>query len=236
MFDHKLITNKQSRSKLIHSLKIHIDELIFEIYISIINEQIKNFQSVCIITEDVNFSKKLSFKNLEFLTLEDLIKKENNSFDLIIIFSILNFRNKIDHDLNNIKLVLKKDGLLLCSFFSENNLNDFKKIVQLLEIELFDGVSQRFHPIVDIRDIGNVFSQLGYENTVIQREKFSFHYDSFKEFLIHMRKMAFTNSLLFQKNHRLNKSFFLKLEKKFSEELNNNIIFEVLISCSWKRS
>ena len=41
MFNHNIIKKKQSRSKSIISSKNHIDELIFGIYLSIINEQHK---------------------------------------------------------------------------------------------------------------------------------------------------------------------------------------------------
>ena len=105
-----------------------------------------------------------------------------------------------------------------------------------IEIFFFNGISQRFHPIIDIRDIGNLFNQLGYNNTVIQKENFQYQYDSLEQFIIHMRKMAFTNALLTRSNRHLNKKFYLELKKEFIQTLNGNINFEILISCSWKDS
>ena len=236
MFDHQLIKKKQARSKLILSPKVHIDELIFEIYLSIINEQTTKFQNISIVTDNLVFKKKLSSKKVEILTFDELITSEKNSFDLIIIFSDLNFRENIEYDLQVIKLILKKKGLILSYFFSENNLITFKKIIQSLEIDLFDGISQRFHPIIDIRDIGNVFNQLGYNNAVIQRESFSYHYHSLKEFLFHLRRMTFTNALLTNTNHKINKKFYFELEKKFMSTISANITFEILLSCAWRDS
>ena len=234
MFNNKAIRLKQERSKLISSSKIHIDELIFEIYLSIINEQKNIFKDICIVTEEKNFIHQFTEENIEVLPFEKFINKSEGSKDLILIFSQLNFRDKIENDLRRIKIILKEKGLLLCSFFSENNLIDFKNLMHKIEISHFNGVSQRFHPIIDIRDIGNLFNQLGYNNTVIQKENFQYQYDSLEQFIIHMRKMAFTNALLTRSNRHLNKKFYLELKKEFIKTLNGNINFEILISCSWK--
>ena len=236
MFNHNIIKKKQSRSLSIISSKNHVDELIFEIYLSIINEQRNKFNDICIVTNNEKIISQLSSQNIKVLTFKSLFLEKNNSFDLIIILSELNFRDKVEIDLKNIKLILRKKGLLLCSFFSEKNLIDFKNLMNKIEIGFFNGISQRFHPIVDIRDIGDLFSRLGYNNTVIQKENFQFQYESLKQFLIHMRKMAFTNALLTRSNRHLNKKFYLELKKEFIQTLNGNINFEILISCSWKDS
>ena len=234
MFNNKIIKLKQARSKSISSSKIHIDELIFEIYLSIINEQKNRFKDICIVTEEKNFIHQFTEENIEVLPYEKFISKSEGSKDLILIFSQLNFRDKIENDLRRIKMILKEKGLLLCSFFSENNLIDFKNLMHTIEISHFNGVSQRFHPIIDIRDIGNLFNQLGYNNTVIQKEKFSYQYDSLRLFLSHMRKMVFTNSLIVHSNRQINKNFYKDLEKKFIQIMKGIVSFELLISCSWK--
>ena len=234
MFNYKINKLKQNRARSIDTSKAHIDELIFEIYLSIINEQKNKFRDIYIISENKNFIHKLPQENIEILSFENLITKKDNSSDLILMFSQLNFRDKIENDLKKIKMILKKKGFLLCYFFSENNLINFKNLIHEIEINHFNGVSQRFHPIVDIRDIGNLFSQLGYNNTVVQKEEFSYHYDSLNHFLIHMRRMAFTNSLLVHSNHQINKKFFLDLEKEFIQILKGNLKYEILISSSWK--
>ena len=234
MFNHNIIKKKQSRSKSIISSKNHIDELILEIYLSIINEQRVEYKDICIVTNNKNYISQFSSANIKASTFENLFIKKNNSFDLIIIFSELNFRDRIEIDLKKIKLILKKKGLLLCSFFSEKNLFNFKNLMNRIEIGFFNGISQRFHPIIDIRDIGNLFNQLGYNNTVIQKENFQYQYDSLEQFIIHMRKMAFTNALLTRSNRHLNKKFYLELKKEFIKTLNRKINFEILISCSWK--
>ena len=236
MFNHNIIKKKQSRSLSIISSKNHVDELIFEIYLSIINEQRNKFNDICIVTNNEKIISQLSSQNIKVLTFKSLFLEKNNSFDLIIILSELNFRDKVEIDLKNIKLILKKKGLLWCSFFSDKNLINFKNLMNKIEISFFNGISQRFHPIVDIRDIGNLFNRLGYNNTVIQKENFQFQYESLNQFLIHMRKMAFTNALLTRSNRHLNKKFYLELKKEFIQTLNGNINFEILISCSWKDS
>ena len=104
MFNHKIIKKKLSRSLSIVSSKNHIDELIFEIYLSIINEQRTKFNDLCIVTNNENIISQLSSHNVKVLTFKNLFLEENNSFDLIIILSEINFRDKIEIDLKKIKL------------------------------------------------------------------------------------------------------------------------------------
>ena len=52
MFNHQIIKKKLSRSLSIVSSKNHIDELIFEIYLSIINEQRAKFNDLCIVSNN----------------------------------------------------------------------------------------------------------------------------------------------------------------------------------------
>jgi hypothetical protein len=121
MFNHKIIKKKLSRSLSIVSSKNHIDELIFEIYLSIINEQRTKFNDLCIVSNNENIISQLSSKNVKALTFKSLFLEENNSFDLIIILSELNFRDKIEIDLKNIKPILKKKDYY-CVLFSQKKI------------------------------------------------------------------------------------------------------------------
>ena len=238
MFSNKLRQKRLIRSHKILSNRKILDELILDVAIPIIKEQKKEFSKVCIISDNSKIiidNKFFNSYDLNILSLNKFLETNNKGYDLVLGLSCINFTNKIENDLKKIKSMMGQDSFLLCAYFSDNNLCEFKKIMQSSEISLFDGISQRFHPIVDIRDIGNLFNQTGFINSVIQREKFMIEYNSFKEFITHLRKMAITNIFSDQDNFPIGKKFFFNILNMFNDIKGNKITYEVLIATAWRQ-
>ncbi|MDA9640646.1 hypothetical protein N9S75_01165 [Pelagibacteraceae bacterium] len=88
--------------------------------------------------------------------------------------------------LKQAKNLLSKDGLILINFFSENSLLELKEMFSSVESELYNGISQRFMPVVDIRDIGDLMNNLGFSDTVVSRENLKYFYPNFRDILRHL--------------------------------------------------
>lgn len=239
MFNNKLRHKRLSRSRKINNNTKIIDELIIDLAIPIILEQNKSFKRICIISENPEIIYNNNFfKSYEICVLshEKFINYQGEFFDALLGLTTLNFSNKVEDDLNKIKSILNPSSFFLCTYFSENNLLELKEIFKTIEIELFDGISQRFHPIVDIRDIGNLFNQYGFEISVIQRENILVQYTNFNELLLHLRKMAMTNILIDQNNYTIGKKFYSMIIDKFNKKIKNcGIAYEVLIATAWTK-
>ena len=238
MFSNKLRQKRLIRTHKILSDKKILDEFILDIAIPIIKEQKKKFFKICIISDNPKIVKKNKFfssYDLNILSLNEFLETNKKGYDLVLGLSCINFTNKIENDLKKIKLMMTQNSFLLCAYFSENNLYEFKKIMQSSEINLFNGISQRFHPIVDIRDIVNLYNKMGFINSVIQREKFMIEYNSFEEFISHMRKMAITNIFSSQDNLPIGKKFFFNILNMFNDIKDNKITYEFLIATAWRQ-
>ena len=232
-----------------------IDKFLTDRFIEIILEQKKVFHNALIIGDKNNFTEnKLNSISIKNVTHVDILKKDTSinfyllnddekisdigTYDLIISLSLINFLDDIPAFLKQAKNLLSKDGLMLLNFFSENSLLELKEMFSSVESELYNGISQRFMPVVDIRDIGDLMNNLGFSDTVVSRENLKYFYTNFKDILRHLRLMSCTNFLKVKQNKYINKIFMNKLIAYFDKRKINNFFelnIEVLIINSWKK-
>ena len=232
-----------------------IDKFLTDRFIEIILEQKKVFHNALIIGDKNNFTEnKLNSISIKNVTHVDILKKDTSinfyllnddekisdigTYDLIISLSLINFLDDIPAFLKQAKNLLSTDGLMLLNFFSENSLLELKEMFSSVESELYNGISQRFMPVVDIRDIGDLMNNLGFSDTVVSRENLKYFYPNFKDMLGHLRLMSCTNFLKVKQNKYINKIFMNKLITYFDKRKINNFFelnIEVLIINSWKK-
>ena len=232
-----------------------IDKFLTDRFIEIILEQKKVFHNALIIGDKNNFTEnKLNSISIKNVTHVDILKKDTSinfyllnddekisdigTYDLIIGLSLINFLDDIPSFLKQAKNLLSTDGLMLLNFFSENSLLELKEMFSSVESELYNGISQRFMPVVDIRDIGDLMNNLGFSDTVVSRENLKYFYTNFKDILRHLRLMSCTNFLKVKQNKYINKIFMNKLITYFDKRKINNFFelnIEVLIINSWKK-
>ena len=232
-----------------------IDKFLTDRFIEIILEQKKVFHNALIIGDKNNFTEnKLNSISIKNVTHVDILKKDTSinfyllnddekisdigTYDLIISLSLINFLDDIPAFLKQAKNLLSTDGLMLLNFFSENSLLELKEMFSSVESELYNGISQRFMPVVDIRDIGDLMNNLGFSDTVVSRENLKYFYTNFRDILRHLRLMSCTNFLKVKQNKYINKIFMNKLITYFDKRKINNFFelnIEVLIINSWKK-
>ena len=232
-----------------------IDKFLTDRFIEIILEQKEVFHNVLIIGDINDFTEnKLNSISIKNVTHVDILKKDTSinfyllnddekisdigTYDLIISLSLINFLDDIPAFLKQAKNLLSTDGLMLLNFFSENSLLELKEMFSSVESELYNGISQRFMPVVDIRDIGDLMNNLGFSDTVVSRENLKYFYPNFKDMLGHLRLMSCTNFLKVKQNKYINKIFMNKLITYFDKRKINNFFelnIEVLIINSWKK-
>ena len=140
--------------------------------------------------------------------------------------------------MKQLKNILTKDGLLLTSFFSENNILELKDLFSRVELNIYNGISQRFMPIIDIREVGDLINNIGFFDTVITRERLEYKYENFNEMVSHLRLMAYTNFLDVKNNKFITKCFINSLVNDFEKNKTNSLFklsFDILIINSWNK-
>ena len=255
MIDKHRYALARGRSSNISDQDRTIDKFVTDRFIEIILEQKKIFNRALIIGDKDNFtelqlnligimdvthiniSKEINSKKIHILPDNEMIP-DLGSYDLIIGLSLINFLDDIPNFLKQLKELLSPEGLMLHNFFSENNLLELKEMFSKVELEVYNGISQRFMPVIDIRDIGDLINNLGFTDTVILRENFKCFYSTFREMLTHLRLMACTNFLKVKENKYINKHFINNLLIFFENKKIDGLFklsFDILIISSWKK-
>ena len=255
MINKNRYTMARSRSITMSDTKDTVDHFITDRFIEIILDHKKTFNNALIIGDRNNFTQKklseIGIKNITQINISNEEESKNffilsdtevlpdlDEYDLIIGLSLINFLEDIPSFLKQLKNILTKDGLLLTSFFSENNILELKDLFSRVELNIYEGISQRFMPIIDIREVGDLINNIGFFDTVITRERLEYKYENFNEMVSHLRLMAYTNFLDVKNNKFITKRFINSLVNDFEKNKTNSLFklsFDILIINSWNK-
>jgi NADH dehydrogenase [ubiquinone] 1 alpha subcomplex assembly factor 5 len=82
--------------------------------------------------------------------------------DLIICGNGIHWINDIPHTFEQIRSILKSDGVFIGSLLGGDTLSELRRCFMLAEQEREGGVSAHVSPMIGIRDVGNLLSQSGF--------------------------------------------------------------------------
>lgn len=222
----------------------------------------KKFQNILLISSDKNelFSKikKINYQNLIFVSqYNEIVKKleinNTNEFKIVQDFENLSLtKKKFDliicnlclHRINDVKEFCKKiknlsslDGLVVCSYFGGKSLYELRQSLIHADQILKKGFYQRIIPFIDMLDITNIFTTVGFKEIVSDVTKLKIKFNNQKKLLLDIKGMGETNNLKDRFKGLYSKKFFQQSEffykKNFSDENNKltascDIIFLVM--------
>ena len=242
MINKKRYAQARDRAYNINDQDQTIDKFITERFVELVLEQKRPFQKALIIGDKNYFTEKclnnIGIKNISHIDISnkyyDINKNQKVSVAknatgdakklyLILGLSLVNFIEDIPKFLKQIKNNLDPGGFCFFYFFSENNLIELKEMFYETELDLYDGISQRFMPVIDIREIGNLINSIGYSDTVVSRENINYSYACFNNMLEHLRLMACTNFLNTKDNKIINKKYINNNNDIYSDLTVNGV-------------
>lgn len=161
------------------------------------------------------------------------------SFDLIVSNLNLHFINNIPKNLSEINKLLKPNGMLVISFFGEENLKELKEVFLSVEQKFYGGISPRIAPNIDIKSAGMLFQKVGFVNVVAEKHKIEVEYSDLKTLFIDLKNMGETNILNDRSRKFITKKFLNSLIENYQnhcDENKNSIVttFEIIILTGWK--
>ena len=212
----------------------------------------KKFQNILIISSDkneiYNKIKEINYQNLIFVSqYDEIIKKleidnkrnfkviqdfENlsltkNKFDLIICNLCLHRINDVKEFCRKIKNFSSLDGLVVFSYFGGKSLYELRQSFIHADQILKKGFYQRIIPFIDMLDITNIFTAVGFNEIVSDVIKLKIKFKNQKSLLLDIKGMGENNNLYDRFKGCYSKKFFKQSElfykKNFSDE-NNNLI------------
>ena len=125
---------------------------------------------------------------------EEVLPFAEMSLDLILSNLSLHWVNDLPGMLVQVRQALKPDGLFLAAALGGNTLHELRTSLFEAETEVEGGISPRFSPLIDVRDLGNLMTRAGFALPVVDAETVTVSYSHPLKLLLDLRGMGETNA------------------------------------------
>ena len=155
-------------------------------------------------------------KNNIVSEIESSVFKEN-IFDICFCILSLNGSNNLPLVFKNIFNTLKKNGKFLTVFPAEECLKEFREYF----LKYFNKKSNKsFMPYLEIQALGNLGSQSGFKNIIVDKETFNLKVFLPSDIWNFIRGIGESNYLL-NRDKRINKHLFLNFCKDYATAIKD---------------
>lgn len=127
---------------------------------------------------------------------EEALPFAEGAFDLIVSALSLHWINDLPGALIQIRRALKPDGLFLASLLGGDTLAELRDAILKAEIETAAGVTPRFSPTVDMRDMGALMQRAGFALPVVDNDKITLTFETPLDLMQALRMSGETNALV----------------------------------------
>ncbi|MBT6093522.1 MAG: methyltransferase domain-containing protein [Rhodospirillaceae bacterium] len=160
------------------------------------------------------------------------------SLDLVLSNLSLHWVNDLPGALVQIRQALKPDGLFLASMLGGATLHELRTALYEAEIEVEGGLSPRFSPFADVRDLGNLLQRAGFALPVADFETITVSYETPLKLLRDLRGMGETNAnserrRTFSRRATLFKAMEIYMDRFAGPDGRVPASFEVITMTAW---
>jgi NADH dehydrogenase [ubiquinone] 1 alpha subcomplex assembly factor 5 len=155
-----------------------------------------------------NFAEALDDENLDFPA---------QSFDLIFSNLTFHFINEIPQFLIKVKSLLKPGGIFIASFLGEENLKELRHVLFEVENEVYNAVSPRVAPTIDVKTAAHLLQKAGFLNPISDIEVIKIEYSNPLNLLKDLQMTGQGNIMERRSRKFMTKSFLDKILKKYKE-------------------
>lgn len=102
----------------------------------------------------------------------------DHSFDIIAGYAPLQFSERPDMYLRNLRRCLAPKGLLLLCFIGDRSLQELRQTLTALETRLTGRAAPRVMPMIDVKTAGRLLQEAGFRLAVSDKVDYEAEYDS----------------------------------------------------------
>jgi len=169
---------------------------------------------------------------------EEALPFGDGVFDLVISNLSLHWVNDLPGALIQIRRSLKPDGLFLAAALGGQTLVELRAALYEAETEIEGGLSPRFSPLIDVRDLGNLLTRAGFALPVVDAESLNVSYGEPMKLLRDLRGMGETNAnrdrrRTFSRRATLLRACEIYAERFAGPEGRIPATFEILTMTAW---
>ena len=197
----------------------------------------RNFENVLEIGAYDNYLRDLLIgktKQYDFHVDEEVLSVKK-SYDLILSNLNLHYINQIPQFLLQVKEILNPNGVFIASFFGEENLSQLAHVLYETENEIYNGVSPRMPPTIDVKTAANLLAKAGFQNPISDFAKIEVEYEDPLNLLKDLKMMGQGNILVKRSRKFFTKEFLEKISKNYRKMYPDGVAtFEVVTVTGWK--
>lgn len=123
--------------------------------------------------------------------LPETLKNQNAIIALMTCHSI----NDLVGYLIQIKNALIEDGVFVGSFIGDQIISLLRNCFANAELDIRQGYEKRFHPTIDIKDLGGLLQRAGFSLPVADTENYKVRYKNLENLIADIRGTGESNSL-----------------------------------------
>lgn len=228
MFDlEKLEKNREKSINVIQASSFH--KFIHEDIIDRLDPLDKTFDEILIIKPAI---EEIITEHLEVISKNSNIQYVSNldkelpkkKFDLIIFPLGFHWINDVKNFLNQIKLILKDNGIFICSFPGGGSLRNLRR--KLIELEISNKIAHTAHisPFIQFEHITPLLGQSGFIETIIDMEPLELEHNSALDLMKAIKNHGEANILKASAGYSITKKMYKDLktasEEPFSDHIN----------------
>jgi NADH dehydrogenase [ubiquinone] 1 alpha subcomplex assembly factor 5 len=167
-------------------------------------------------------------QNIEKILLKDeFLPPLDQKFDLIVSNLNFHFLNNIPQFLLQVKDSLKPQGVFIASFFGQDNLLSIREIFYKAESKIYNGISPRFAPTIDVKTAAHLLQKAGFVNPISDLEKITVTYPNLLALLQELKLMGQSNIMIDRSKRFISKRFLAYIsqlyEQKYHDEKSKGI-------------
>jgi SAM-dependent methyltransferase len=158
------------------------------------------------------------YEKVELPTQEsEPLALEAQSLDLVMSALAFQFVNDLPGVLAQIRRALRGDGLLMAAMIGGDTLTELRQSFAAAESELEGGISPRFAPFADLRDVGALLQRAGFALPVTDVDRVVVRYDNAFALMRDLRRMGATNILRDRRRMPTRRATLLRMAQIYSE-------------------
>ncbi|KAK9475908.1 hypothetical protein V1514DRAFT_349221 [Lipomyces japonicus] len=163
-----------------------------------------------------------------------------NTVNTVISNMSLHWVNDLPGILQKIKYMLVPDGLFLASMIGGDSLFELRTSLQIAEMNLLGRVAPRLSPLADVRDMGGLMQQAGYNLITIDVDDIIVSFPDMRSLMKDLQHMGESNAVL-HRPHYLPRSVMAEAEKVYKSMHANDdgslpATFRIIYMIGWKPS
>lgn len=164
----------------------------------------------------------LTGKSSQIQLDDEFLPFANAQFDLVISFMEMHHFNDIPGFLQQIKRCLIPDGLFLSIFLGQDTLWQLRNATQVIEEEVYGGVSPRIAPMVKLSDAAALMQRAGFALPVIDMDHINITYDNAAALLHELKNIGLSNVMIERSCRMEEHQFLQRLMDYYNQHYHTN--------------